>query len=88
MHTLTHGPLQSQGYMKMTDFGFAKVVTFKTYTLCGTPEYIAPEVRVWLGGGMADERQETHKHSKSYMHEFVYKGSSHNFSYTRSRRCY
>jgi serine/threonine protein kinase len=26
------------GYLKLTDFGFAKVVQGRTYTLCGTPE--------------------------------------------------
>lgn len=30
--------------MKLTDFGFAKRVTDRTYSLCGTPEYMAPEV--------------------------------------------
>ncbi|CAD7933486.1 unnamed protein product [Amoebophrya sp. A25] len=36
----------SNGYSKLTDFGFAKIVEpgSRTYTLCGTPEYIAPEV--------------------------------------------
>lgn len=43
--------LDKFGYLKITDFGFAKKVTFKTYTLCGTPEYIAPEVLLNKGHG-------------------------------------
>ncbi|TDH68928.1 hypothetical protein CCR75_007700 [Bremia lactucae] len=43
--------LDSNGYIKITDFGFAKRVAFKTYTLCGTPEYIAPEVLLNKGHG-------------------------------------
>eukprot|EP01029_Cantina_marsupialis_P017125 TRINITY_DN3848_c0_g1_i1.p1 TRINITY_DN3848_c0_g1~~TRINITY_DN3848_c0_g1_i1.p1 ORF type:complete len:324 (-),score=85.45 TRINITY_DN3848_c0_g1_i1:645-1616(-) len=43
--------LDRQGYIKITDFGFAKQVAFKTYTLCGTPEYIAPEVLLNKGHG-------------------------------------
>lgn len=38
--------LTSDGVLKMVDFGMAKVVQpgGRTYTLCGTPEYMAPEV--------------------------------------------
>ena len=36
--------LDSEGHLKLADFGFAKKVATKTYTLCGTPEYLAPEV--------------------------------------------
>jgi serine/threonine protein kinase len=43
--------LDVEGYVKITDFGFAKRVAFKTYTLCGTPEYIAPEVLLNKGHG-------------------------------------
>ena len=43
--------MDKQGYLKITDFGFAKKVDFKTYTLCGTPEYIAPEVLLNKGHG-------------------------------------
>jgi CRP-like cAMP-binding protein len=37
------------GYPKLVDFGFAKVITGKSYTLCGTPEYLAPELVVAKG---------------------------------------
>jgi len=36
--------LDANGYVKMCDLGFAKFVLGKTMTLCGTPEYMAPEV--------------------------------------------
>lgn len=38
--------LDTSGYVKLVDFGFAKrlQVGRKTWTFCGTPEYVAPEV--------------------------------------------
>jgi len=43
----------SDGYPIIIDLGFAKVIENKTYTLCGTPLYIAPEVILNRGHDMA-----------------------------------
>jgi protein kinase X len=32
--------LDQEGHLKITDFGFAKRITDRTWTLCGTPEYL------------------------------------------------
>ena len=45
--------INSDGYLKLIDFGFAKVVTKRTFTICGTPEYIAPEILLNEGHGKA-----------------------------------
>jgi serine/threonine protein kinase len=38
--------MQNNGYLKLADFGFIKQLkgSERTYTFCGTPEYIAPEI--------------------------------------------
>ena len=45
--------IDKDGYCKLTDFGFAKKVSakssFRTYTYCGTPEYMAPETILYQG---------------------------------------
>lgn len=42
--------VDKDGYPKVVDFGFAKVIkNSKTFTLCGTPEYLAPEIVLGRG---------------------------------------
>ncbi|KAH8740870.1 cyclic nucleotide dependent protein kinase [Cryptosporidium ryanae] len=41
--------LDSQGYIKLIDFGCAKKLTGRSYTLVGTPHYMAPEVILGKG---------------------------------------
>ena len=46
--------LDAEGHVKITDFGFAKRVDgARTYTLCGTPDYLAPEMIKNEGHGVA-----------------------------------
>jgi serine/threonine protein kinase len=46
--------VMAQGYIKMADFGFAKKVrSDKTFTICGTPDYQAPEVIMRRGTSYA-----------------------------------
>ena len=43
--------IDREGYLKVVDFGFAKRLkrTEKTFTTCGTPEYLAPEIILHTG---------------------------------------
>ena len=43
--------LDTEGYLKITDFGFAKRIPpgSRSQTLCGTPEYLAPELVTQAG---------------------------------------
>ena len=45
--------LDELGYLKVVDFGFAKVLTDRTWTLCGTPDYLAPEIITNQGHGLS-----------------------------------
>ncbi|KAI8882233.1 Pkinase-domain-containing protein [Backusella circina FSU 941] len=36
--------LDARGHVKLTDFGFAKRIQDVTWTVCGTPDYLAPEI--------------------------------------------
>jgi CRP-like cAMP-binding protein len=44
--------LDKDGFLKITDFGFAKDISSgRTWTLCGTPDYLAPEIVSGKGHG-------------------------------------
>ena len=36
--------IDRDGYLKITDFGLAKDSSNLSYSFCGTPEYLAPEI--------------------------------------------
>ena len=44
--------LHRSGYVKLVDFGCAKI-SRHSFTLCGTPDYIAPEIILGKGHGIA-----------------------------------
>lgn len=43
--------ISETGHIKVTDFGFAKKIDQRTWTVCGTPEYLAPEIILSKGYG-------------------------------------
>jgi serine/threonine protein kinase len=44
--------LDARGYVKLTDFGFAKhIPDNRTFTMCGTADYLAPEIIMGRGYG-------------------------------------
>ena len=45
--------VDTEGYPKLIDFGTSKVVSGRTYTIVGTPHYMAPEVVTGHGYGLA-----------------------------------
>jgi len=47
--------IDTDGYLKLVDFGFAKIERHRTYTLCGTPEYFSPELVLGRGYGAGND---------------------------------
>jgi serine/threonine protein kinase len=45
--------LDPHGHVKLADFGFAKQIVDRTWTMCGTPDYMAPELIAMSGHGVA-----------------------------------
>ena len=41
--------IDKSGYIKFIDFGLSKKIYSKTYTVCGTPHYLAPEILLQKG---------------------------------------
>ena len=45
--------INKNGYIKIIDFGLSKEIKDRTYTMCGTPGYLAPEIILNKGYGLS-----------------------------------
>ena len=45
--------INKNGYIKITDFELSKEIQDRTYTMCGTPAYLAPEIILNKGYGLS-----------------------------------
>ena len=45
--------INTNGYIKLSDFRLSKVIEDRTYTMCGTPGYLAPEIILNKGYGLS-----------------------------------
>ena len=45
--------INKNGYIKITDFSLSKKIEDRTYTMCGTPGYLAPEIILNKGYGLS-----------------------------------
>ena len=45
--------INKNGYIKIIDFCFSKIIEDRTYTMCGSPGYLAPEIILNKGYGLS-----------------------------------
>ena len=45
--------INKNGYIKLIDFGLSKIIEDRTFTMCGTPGYLAPEIILNKGYGLS-----------------------------------
>lgn len=59
--------LDAEGHLKITDFGFSKKLKDRTWTLCGTAEYLAPEIIQNRGHNKGGEQTHFCKYFTSFL---------------------
>ncbi len=58
--------IAEDGHLRLTDFGFAKVLDGSTYTLSGTPDYLSPDIMLNQGLDQPARRRKTGMLSTEY----------------------